>query len=251
MKIVITGASSGIGKEFSILLAKRGHDLTLVSNQEKQLIDLKQELSKTSTGKIDYLYLDLSKESSLDKLSLLAKDTDVLINDAGFGLMGDIWELKEKRSEQLIDVNIKALTILSQNFSREMIKSDSGRIINIASSVSYMKAWDMMALYVASKHYVKVFSRSLKIDVQRHSKNVIIQTVFPGAIDTPFYDKETTTKTKNYTPVDVFAKKAIKLLFDKNKSEVVVGKWAKTLRVLSPIVPSKLQSYFFSKAMPK
>ena len=134
MKILITGASSGIGRDMARILHKMGHDLYLVARREKMLIDLKEELDQ----KPRIIVADLSREENCNSLYEELKDEniDILINNAGFGVFGEFLDLDPERELEMLDVNVRALHILTKKFLKDFEKKNSGYIMNVASSAA-------------------------------------------------------------------------------------------------------------------
>ena len=136
MKALVTGASSGIGKEMCYYLGELGYDVILVARDKKNLEDVASKI-KTNTRVID---LDLSKRENAFKLYEMTKDEniDLLVNGAGFGLFGKTWETDLDRELSMIDLNVTSLHILTKLFLQDMVKRNSGRILNIASSAGFL-----------------------------------------------------------------------------------------------------------------
>ena len=132
MKALITGASSGIGREMAIYLSKLGYDLILVARNKDKLLEL-QQIIKTSTKLI---VADLSDETKLKEVYVLCKndEIDVFVNNAGFGLFGEFSETDVNTELEMINVNVKAVHILTKYFLKDMIKRDKGYILNVSSS---------------------------------------------------------------------------------------------------------------------
>ena len=150
MKALITGASSGIGKEMAYYLDKLNYELILVARDEKALIEVK---SKCQNAKI--IALDLSKIENVQKLYEETKEEniDFLINDAGFGLFGYFNETSLDKELNMINVNITALHTLTKLFLKDMINKNSGTILNVASSAGFF-AGPYLSTYYATKNYV-------------------------------------------------------------------------------------------------
>ena len=151
MKALITGASSGLGRDMARYLASLDWDLVLVARRTERLEKLQKEL-KTS---VEIISLDLGIEENCYKLYEMTKDKgiDLLINNAGFGLFGLTTETSLTRELEMIDVNIKCTHILTKLFLKDFIKRDSGYILNVASSAGFL-AGPRLNTYYASKNYV-------------------------------------------------------------------------------------------------
>ena len=157
MVALITGASSGIGRDIARYLSKLGYDLIVVARRKDLLLELKKEL-KT---KVEVIELDLSQEENVYKLYDTTKGrVDFLINNAGFGLFGMTYQTDLDTELKMIDVNIKCVHILTKLFLQEFVKKDKGRILNVASSAGFM-AGPRLNTYYATKNYVLKFTMAI------------------------------------------------------------------------------------------
>ena len=184
MKALVTGASSGIGKEMAYYLDKLGYDLILVARDKVKLEEVQNKLSKKSK----IVIIDLANEKKIKDLYMLVKNEniDLLINNAGFGLFGDYEDVDLLKELEMIDVNVKAVHILTRMFLKDMDKRGSGRIINVASSAGLLKGGPLMSTYYATKSYVVSFSLAIYEELRRKNSNVKISVLCPGPVDTNF-----------------------------------------------------------------
>lgn len=182
MKALITGASSGIGKEMAYYLDKLNYELILVARDEKALIEVK---SKCQNAKI--IALDLSKIENVQKLYEETKDEniDFLINDAGFGLFGYFNETSLDKELNMINVNITALHTLTKLFLKDMINKNSGTILNVASSAGFF-AGPYLSTYYATKNYVLKLTMAINEELRMLNSKVKIGALCPGPVDTNF-----------------------------------------------------------------
>ena len=183
MKALITGASSGIGKNMAYVLADRGIDLILVARNKEEMLKIKENV-KVNVLVID---LDLLKEKNVFKLYEMCKDEniDILINNAGFGLFGIFNETDLTRELEMIDLNIKAYHILTKLFLKDFVEKDKGYILNVASSAAFMPG-PLMATYYATKAYVLHLTESINEELRRKKSNVFICALCPGPVSTNF-----------------------------------------------------------------
>ncbi|MGL5243984.1 MAG: SDR family NAD(P)-dependent oxidoreductase, partial [Sarcina sp.] len=162
---VITGATSGIGYEFSILLAKEGFNLLLTGRNETILKKLKIELSKKYMIDIFIFTCDLSiKQSVKDIYNFIEKNSlqiEVLINNAGVGYNGLFEEINWEKEEEIINLNIIAVTYLTKLILKDMKKIKQGKILNVASTGAYQPG-PLINIYYATKAYVLSFSQALR-----------------------------------------------------------------------------------------
>ena len=186
---LITGASSGIGEVFARKLAARGRNVLLVARSEEKLITLCNELGRSNSVRAQYVALDLSKPESAAQLFAEATkrglSVDMLINNAGFGSMGEYSKLDLARELNMIDLNIKSLVELTHRFLQPMIARKQGAIINVASTAAFQPV-PFMATYAASKAFVLSFSEALWEENREHGISVI--ALCPGVTDTNFFE---------------------------------------------------------------
>ncbi len=174
---LITGASAGLGVEFARQLSARGHRLVLVARRKDRLDELAKEL-----GKARAVALDLSKSGTAAKLmadlQAHGETVDLLVNNAGFGLIGQFAELDAARERQMIDLNVGALTELCRAVAPPMIKRKSGAILNVASTAAFQPG-PKMAVYFATKAFVLSLSEALHEELKPHG--IQRQLPVPGA----------------------------------------------------------------------
>lgn len=184
MKALITGASSGIGRDMARYLAQLGWDLILVARREDRLTELKKELCSVD---VETIILDVGKQEDCFKLYELTKDkqVDMLINNAGFGLAGEFAEADLYTELNMINVNIKAVHILTKLFVRDFIERDSGIILNVASSAGFM-AGPLLSTYYATKNYVLRLTEAIYEELRHKGSKVKISALCPGPVDTEF-----------------------------------------------------------------
>ncbi|MFG6318592.1 MAG: SDR family NAD(P)-dependent oxidoreductase [Clostridia bacterium] len=181
MKALVTGASSGIGRDMARYLSSLGYDLVIVARRENLLEELKKDL-KTN---VEIEVLDVSKEENCKELFEKHKDIDLLINNAGFGLFGEFTEIDLDKEISLIDTNIKATHILTKLYAKSMKEKNKGKILNVASIAGFMTG-PLMSAYYASKNYVVELSSGINKELKKAKSNVRISILCPGPVDTNF-----------------------------------------------------------------
>ena len=144
-KALITGASSGIGKDIAYELSKRGYDLVLVARSEDNLKKVKENINTN----VEIIPMDISIEENCKRLHDMVQNVDILVNNAGFGVFGKFENTDLDREMALIDTNIKAVHILTKLFLKDMVKKDSGYILNVSSIAGHLPG-PLMAAYYSS-----------------------------------------------------------------------------------------------------
>lgn len=184
MKALITGASSGIGREMAIYLSELGFDLVLASRDKEKL----EQLQSSLKTKVKVVVIDLADEKHAKDLYMVCKNEniDVLINNAGFGLFGDYNSVSLLTELNMIDVNIKAVHILTRMFLKDMVKKNKGYILNVASSAGLLKGGPLMSCYYATKSYVTSFTLAIAEELRRNKSKVRVSVLCPGPVDTNF-----------------------------------------------------------------
>lgn len=183
MKALITGASSGIGKDMAKYLSSLGWDLILVARREDRL----EKLQKSLKTNVQIIPLDLGLEENCFKLYNQVKNEqiDLLINNAGFGLFGNTFETDLNRELEMINLNVKAMHILTKLFLCDFYKKDQGTILNVASSAGFL-AGPRLNTYYATKNYCLKFSLGIYEELRHKKSNVHISILCPGPVKTEF-----------------------------------------------------------------
>ena len=236
MKALITGASSGIGFEMAKILSKKNFDLILVSKDKEKLQRVKEKLG----DKVKIIVADLSIESKLKELYVLCKNEniDVLINNAGFGDVGKFYETDLTKEIDMINVNIKAVHVLTKLFLKDFKKKNSGYILNVASMAAFSPG-PLMATYYATKSYVLKLTTSIYEELRREKSNVVISALCPGPVSTNF-DKIANVKFSISQMDSKFvAEYALNEMFNK-KLIIIPGFKMKLVNFLTKLAPTKL-----------
>ena len=232
MKALITGASSGMGRDMAKILSQKGYDLILVARDEKKLEEVKKQLK--SETKI--VVMDISKEENCKKLYEENKDIDILINNAGFGDCGHFEETSLDKDIQMIHTNIIAYHILTKLYLKEMIKKDSGKILNVASIAGFMPG-PLMTTYYSTKNYLVRFSESIREELKRKKSKVQISILCPGPVDTNFNKVADVEFALKGLSSEYVAKYAINKFF-KGKFYIVPGWKIKLARFGAKLAPA-------------
>ena len=234
MRALITGASSGIGRDFARILASKGYDLVLVARDKEKLNSLKEELDTN----VKVVTMDLSIENNCKKLYEGNPNIDLLINNAGFGDCGYFTNTSLDKEINMIQTNITAYHILTKLYLIDMKKEDKGHILNVASIAGFMPG-PLMSTYYATKSYVVRLSEGIREELKKENSNVKISILCPGPVSTNF-NKVANVKfyLKERNSFEV-AKYAINNL---NKFYIVPGLDIKLARLGAKLFPSNLIS---------
>ncbi len=236
MKAIVTGASSGIGRDISRYLDTLGYDLVLVARNTVQL----KEVAKELKGKTEIVTLDLSKENNCNKLYDMYENDkiDILVNNAGFGLFGKFNDTDIYKELDMIDLNIKAVHILSKLFLKNMKKRNSGYILNVASAAAFQPG-PLMATYYATKAYVLRLTTALYEELKRDNSQVVVSVLCPGPVSTNFSKVANVDFSMKPLKSSYVAKYAIDQMF-KKKLIIIPGWYMKIAYYIGRIVPTKL-----------
>lgn len=183
MKALITGASSGIGRDMARYLASKKYELILVGRDKERL----EELQETLPTKVTIIVADLVNLQKVKELYVLTakENVDILINNAGFGDFGYFTETDLNKELSMIDTNIKAVHVLTKAFLKDMEKRNSGYILNVASSAAFQPG-PLMATYYATKSYVYQLTEAINYEQKKKKTNVHISVLCPGPVNTNF-----------------------------------------------------------------
>ena len=234
MKALITGASSGIGRDMARELNKRGYELIIVARDFEKLQHVKAELG----ANIEIVEMDISKEENCKILYERYKDVDILINNAGFGDCGDFTKTDLQKELQMINTNIIAYHILTKLYLQDMRKKDKGRILNVASIAGFMPG-PLMATYYSTKAYVVRLSEAIREELKREKSKVQISILCPGPVDTNFNKVADVEFALKGLSSEYVAKYAVEKLL-KGKFYIVPGWKIKIARFASKITPSNI-----------
>lgn len=234
MIALITGASSGIGKEMAKYLGEMGYDLFLVARRKDKLEELKKEI-KTKVTIFPY---DLSNLDNCYNLyeEVRKQDIEIVINNAGFGAYGSYKDIDIDTELNMIDLNVKCLHILTKLFvNNEKTKY----ILNVASSAGLMKGGPLMSTYYASKSYVCSYSFALYEELRRGNVDKHISVLCPGPVDTEFNKRAHVKFNLKSLNAQIVARYAIDQMF-KKKLIIIPGGYMKLGIFVSRFIPTKL-----------
>lgn len=242
---LITGASSGIGKELAHIHAEKGGDLIIIARSQDKLNALKNELEKQYRITVKTIVKDLSISGAArevyDEVKASGIRVDYLINNAGFGLRGKYHELPWERQHQMMQLNMISLSELTHLFLPEFVQRNSGRILNTSSTASFMPG-PLQAVYYATKAYVTFLSNALAEEL--HDTQVTVTNLMPGATETGFAETSGMDKTdlfKNTVSARSVAEDGYQGMLE-GKLDVISGLTfaQKILTSVIPLTPKKM-----------
>lgn len=237
MKALITGASSGIGLECAKYLASKKIEVILVARNKEKL----EAIQKTLPTKTTIIVMDLSNEQKVKELCALLKNEsiDILINNAGFGLFGTFTTTELNNDLEMIDTNIKAVHILTKYILKTMIHKNSGYILNVASSASFMPGGPLMSTYYATKSYVRSLTESINYELKKQKSNVVVSVLCPGPVDTNFNNVAGVKFGVKALDAKYVARYAIDEMLEKKKMIIIPGTKMKLAKFFSRFVSDK------------
>ena len=239
MIALVTGASSGIGRDIAKELAKRNIDLILVARDLDKLNEVKEQIQNVN---VKVIQKDLSFEQNCKDLYEQVKEEkiDILINNAGFGVFGEFTESSLDKELNMIKTNLVAMHVLTKLFLQDMKKGNRGYILNVASIAGYMPG-PLMASYYSTKAYVVRLTQAIKEELRREKSNVKVGVLCPGPVDTNFNNVANVKfKAKSQSSEYVARYTVDKIM--KNKFYIVPGFQIKAVRFFSKIIPDNLMA---------
>lgn len=184
---LITGASSGIGKELARLHAEKGRDLIIVARREDELKELKKGLESRCKVKVKVIVKDLTTPNAcqeiFDEVSAEGIQVDYLFNNAGFGGRGNFWEQELASQTGMIDLNVQAVVQLTHLFLPGMVQRGKGKVLHTSSTAGFMPG-PLQAVYFATKAFVNSFSKAVASELE--GTGVTMTALCPGAVKTEF-----------------------------------------------------------------
>ena len=238
MKVLITGASSGIGRDMAREFAIKKFDLVLVARDSNKLNELKTELENNYGINVKVVVKDLSDENNCKEVYNENKDIDILVNNAGFGVFGNFTETDLEKEINLIKTNIIAVHILTKLYLKDMVKKDNGKILNVSSIAGNMPG-PLMCAYYSSKAYVLRLSEGIREELKKKKSKVKISVLQPGPVDTNFNNVAGVKFNLNSKSSEYVAKYAVKNVL-KGKFNIVPGFTIKATKLFSKIIPNTI-----------
>lgn len=238
MKVLITGASSGIGRDLAREFAKKDYDIILVARNVEKLEKLKKELINEYKVNVEYISADLSNKENCINIHEKFKNIDVLVNNAGLGDFGNFSKTDLEKDLAIINTDIIALHILTKLYLKDMKEKNTGQILNVASIAGFLPG-PLMATYYASKNYVVRLSESIREELNKEKSNVKISILCPGPVKTNFNNVANVKFELNSLSSEFVAKYTVKQLL-KGKFYIVPGFTIKCAKFLSKIVPTPI-----------
>ena len=234
---LVTGASSGIGAELAKRLDSLGFELIITARRADRLEALAAELKHPA----QIIIADLSQRSECERLyrETCGRNVSVLVNNAGFGAIGDFDEISLERELSMLDVNCAAVHILTKLFLRDFIAKDRGFILNVGSSAGLMPGGPLMAAYYASKAYVVSLTRSISEELRARGSKVGISVLCPGPVETEFNDVANCHFAVKGISAEYCAEQALKGLFSR-RTVIVPDTGMKLAAAGVKLAPSKV-----------
>ncbi len=232
MKALITGASSGIGRDIAINLSKKGYDLILVARDLEKLNEVKSKLHTN----VEVVSMDVSNAENCKELHEKYQNIDILVNNAGFGDCGYFTKTSLDKELKMIDTNIVAYHVLTKLYLQDMKQKNSGKILNVASIAGFMPG-PLMATYYSTKAYVVRLSEAIREELKKENSNVQISILCPGPVNTNFNKVADVQFALKGLSSEYVAKYAVDKLF-KGKFYIVPGWKIKLARFGAKIAPN-------------
>lgn len=243
MKALVTGASSGIGYDICLELAKRNIDVVAVGRNLPRLEKLENEIN------CEIISLDLSEKENCMQIYNQVRNVDILINNAGFGDVGYFTETSLEKELDMICTNITAVHILTKLYLKDMAEKNFGYILNTASIASFLTG-PFMATYYATKAYVLKLTRGINYEVKKQGKNVYIGALCPGPVATGFDQVAGVTFSLKGISSRYVAKYALSQMF-KRKETIIPTFTVKLGCLAGKILPDKLICSFTYRSQKK
>jgi short-subunit dehydrogenase len=248
--VLVTGASSGIGMSIARIVGMRANAIVLVARRVDRLAKLKEELLAARRSlRVEVIACDLSKREEIPKLvaevAARGLEVDVLVNNAGVGLMGVFDQADPARVTSMIDLNVTSLVLLTSAFLPGMVSRDKGGVLNISSGFG-MSVMPAFAAYIGTKHFVTGFTEGLHADLA--GTRVTVTQICPGPVATEFEEAiGNFTGMKPPGLVEISAEKCARVAvraFDRGRAMSVPGFWMKLVLLSNDLTPRFVRRFF-------
>ena len=237
MRALITGASSGIGRDIAKELAKRGYDIVIVARSEDKLNELKNEINNVQ---VESIPMDISNLDNCKELYNKVGYVEILVNNAGFGLFGKFNTTDIDREMEMVDLNVKSLHYLTKLFLKDMVEKDKGYILNVASIAGHLPG-PFMSTYYATKHYVFNLSESINEELKKDKSHVRVGTLNPGPVETNFNKVANVKFNLSSLTSEYVAKYTVDRML-KGKTDITPGFGVRCTRFFAKVVPDTLMA---------
>ncbi|MGI5375557.1 SDR family NAD(P)-dependent oxidoreductase [Streptomyces sp. CA-251387] len=243
---LVTGASSGLGREFAAQLAARGHDLVLVARSRERLEEVAEELGSVHGVKTHVVVKDLSQPHAgrqvAQELADRSLHVDLLVNNAGFGTAGRFEEIAAERDHDLLMVNVVALVDLTHALLPAMLERGTGAVLNVGSTAGYQPS-PYLSVYSASKTFVLNFSLALRQEYR--GRGIRVTALCPGPVETKFFEVIGTRNAAvagSFTTPEPVVRTALHAL-DRDRAYVTPGLGNALMAHLTPRRPRTLVAW--------
>jgi short-subunit dehydrogenase len=246
---LITGASSGIGRDLAFVYAKNGYNLILVARRLENLQETKDNIELKFNSIVIPIKLDLSKPESANTLFLeitnLNLNIETLVNNAGFGISGKFLDIEIERETEMITLNIITLTRLTKLFAKKMLETEGGKIVNIASTAAFQPL-PTFSSYSGTKAYVLYFTESIAQEYKNTNLNFTV--VCPGPTKSEFMETANVKKVKFFNmPTSMQVAEFTYKSSQKNKTVAIHGFLNNLMSFLLRLFPRKINASLASK----
>jgi short-subunit dehydrogenase len=249
--VLITGASKGIGRAIAGEFANHGHDLILIARGKEELESTAQSIRDKKGVKVTTVAADLSKtdmpQQLFDQIKKSGAVVDILVNNAGAGMSGNFASSDYSRMTKMLQLNMLAVSQLTHLFLQPMLERNRGRILNTGSLVAYFTGAPNWAAYVASKHYVRAFSKGLSRELK--GSGVAATVVSPGATPTDFVKTADTADMLAYQATGPSVEQIAKVAYracQRGNASAIPGMFNKILAFLGELHPRNIAFEVFS-----
>lgn len=238
MKALITGASSGMGRDMAKVLAKKRYDLVLIARNKEELEKLAKQLKKENQIQVQTIACDLAKVENCQEIHKQVKDVDILINNAGFGDCGNFSKTSLEKEINMINTNITAYHTLMKLYLIDMKEKQSGKILNVASIAGFIPGGGpLMATYYATKAYIVRISEGIREELKKEKSKVQISILCPGPVKTNFNKVANVKFHLREANSMKIAQYAIQKL-EKGKFYIVPGVDVKFAKLVAKLIPA-------------